>query len=140
MIYQSMCLDINRILSSVHFQKSKGKACQPFAHRKTHYCLITDLNKMLHSQTNYQHKTFYCTYCLHRFIRKDLLDQHKPLCEKHGEQCTELPSGKYKIRTFKNWGKMLKVPFVIYADFECILSPLQNRKNKSHFHESCGYS
>ena len=32
---------------------------------KTHYCLITDLNKMLHSQTNYQHKTFYCSYCLH---------------------------------------------------------------------------
>ena len=42
--------------------------------------------------------------------------------------------------TFKNWGKMLKVPFVIYADFECILSPLQNGKNKSHLHEPCGYS
>ena len=28
---------------------------------KTHYCLITDLNKMLHSQTNHQHETFYCT-------------------------------------------------------------------------------
>ena len=71
---------------------------------QTHYCLITDLNKMLHSQTNYQHKTFYCTYCLHGFIRKDLLDQHKPLCEKHGAQCTELPSGKDKIMSFKNWG------------------------------------
>ena len=107
---------------------------------KTHYCLITDLNKMLHSQTNHQHKTFYCTYCLHGFMRKDLLDKHKPLCEKHGAQCTELPSGKDKFMTFKNWGKMLKVPFVIYADFECILSPLQNGKNKTHLHEPCGYS
>ena len=35
---------------------------------------------------------------------------------------------------------MLKVPFVIYADFECILSPLSNGKNKSHLHEPCGYS
>ena len=35
---------------------------------------------------------------------------------------------------------MLKVPFVIYADFECILSPLQNGKNKSHLHEPCGCS
>ena len=47
---------------------------------KTHYCLITNLNKMLHSQKNHQHKTFYCTYCLHGFLRKDLLDKHKPLC------------------------------------------------------------
>ena len=107
---------------------------------KTHYCLITDLNKMLHSQTKHKARKFFCTYCLHGFIRKDLLDQHKPLCEKHGAQCTELLSGKDKFMTFKNWGKMLKVPFVIYADFECILSPLQNGKNKSHLHEPCGYS
>ena len=48
-------------------------------------------------------------------MRKGLLDQHKPLCEKHGAQCTELPSGKDKFTTFKNWGKMLKVPFVVSA-------------------------
>ena len=107
---------------------------------KTHYCLITDLNKMLHSQTKDKQRKHFCTYYLHGFIRKDLLDQHKPLCEKHGAQCTELPSGKDKIMTFKNWGKMLKVPFVICADFECILSPLQNGKNKTHLHEPCGYS
>ena len=71
-------------------------------------------------------------------MRKDLLDKHKPLCEKHGAQCTELPSGKDKIMTFNNWGKMLKVPLVIYADFECILPPLQNRKNKTHLHEPSG--
>ena len=100
---------------------------------KTHYCLITDLNKMLHSQTKHNGRKFFCTFCLHGFIRKDLLDQHKPMCEKHGAQCTELPSGKDKFMTFK-------VSFVIYADFECILSPLQNGKNKTHLHEPCGYS
>ena len=61
---------------------------------KTHYCLITDLNKMLHSQTKHNGRKFFCTYCLHGFMRKDLLDKHKPLCEKYGAQCTELPSGK----------------------------------------------
>ena len=107
---------------------------------KTHHCLITDLNKMLHSQIEHNGRKFFCTYRLHGFIRKDLLGQHKPLCETHGAQCTELPSGKGKIMTFKNWRKMLKVLFVIYADFECILSPLQNGKNKSNLHEPCGYS
>ena len=107
---------------------------------KTHYCLITDLNKMLHSQTKHKGRKFFCTYCLHGFSSEILLMQHKLLYEKHGAQCTELPSGKDKFMTFKNWGKMLKVPFVIYADFECILSPLQNGKNKTHLHEPCGYS
>ena len=107
---------------------------------ETHYCLMTDLNKMLYSQTKNYGTQFFCTFCFHGFIRKDLLDQHKPLCEKYGAQCTELPSGKDKIMTFKNWGEMLKVPFVIYAEFECILSPLQNGKNKTHLHEPCGYS
>ena len=107
---------------------------------KTHYCLITDLNKMLHSQTKHNGRKFFCTYCLHGFSSEILLMEHKPLCEKHGAQCTELPSGKDKFMTFKNWGKMLKVPFVIYADFECILSPLSNGKNKTHLHEPCGYS
>ena len=72
---------------------------------KTHYCLITDLNKVLHSQTKHNGKKFFCTYYLPGFIRKDLLDQHKPLCKKHGAQCTELPSGNDKFMTFKTGGK-----------------------------------
>ena len=97
---------------------------------KTHYCLIRYLNKMIYSQTKHHRRKFFCTYCLHGFIRKDLLDQQKPQCERYDAQCTELPSGKDKFMTFKNWGKMLKAPFVIYANFECILSPLQNGKKQ----------
>ena len=37
-------------------------------------------------------------------------------------------------------GKKLKVPFVIYADFECILSPLPKEGGKTHIHKPCGYS
>ena len=39
-------------------------------------------------------------------------------------QRTVLPSEKDRFMKFTQWGKKLKVPFVIYADFECILSPL----------------
>ena len=41
---------------------------------------------------------------------------------------------------FAQWGKKLKVPFVIYADFECILSPLPKEGGKIHMHKPCGYS
>ena len=33
---------------------------------------------------------------------------------------------------FTQWGKKLKVLFVIYADFECILSPLPKEGGKTH--------
>ena len=38
-----------------------------------------------------------------------------------------------------NIKKMLKVPYVIYADFECILEPSTEKKT-IHKHKACGYS
>ena len=95
---------------------------------------------MLYSQTKHHGKTFSVLTTCMDLSGKDLLDQHRPMCVRYGAQCTKLPSGKDKFMSFKNWGKMLKAPFVIYADFECILSPLQNEKNKTNLYEPCGYS
>ena len=106
---------------------------------KTHYCLIKDLNKMLYCQTKHKGKKYFCTYCLHGFTREDLLAQHQPCCQEHGTQCTEFLPEKNKFLEFNNWGKMLKVPFVIYADFECILVPT-DEKGKKRIHKPCGYS
>ena len=99
---------------------------------KTHYCLIKNLNGMLYSQTKHKRQQYFCTYCLHGFIREDLLIAHKPLCKTHGPQHTVLPSEKERFMKFTQWGKKLKVPFVIYADFECILSPLPKEGGKTH--------
>ena len=106
---------------------------------KTHYCLIKNLNEMLHSQTKHDGKKFFCIYCLHGFMREDLI-AHKPLCETHGPQHTVLPGEKDRFMKFTQWGKKLKIPFVIYADFECISSPLPKEGGKTHIHNPCGYS
>ena len=104
----------------------------------THYCLIKDLNKMLYSQTKYKGRKYFCPYCLHGFTREDLLIKHKPLYEKHGLQCTVMPEDK--DMKFKDIAKMVKVPFVIYADFECIFSKLANEEGKIQIHKPCGYA
>ena len=106
---------------------------------KTHYCLIKDLNRMLHSQSKHKGRKYFCTYCLHGFTSENLLMKHKPVCETHGLQVTQLPGPKEQFMSFKQVGKMLKVPFVIYADFECILQPL-NKDGKKNIHKPCGYS
>ena len=89
----------------------------------THYCLIRNLSRLLASLTKYEHKKFFCDYCLHGFIRQDLLEQHKPHCRKNGPQKIRMPSVDNDILYFKDVHKQLKVPFVIYADFESILIP-----------------
>ena len=105
----------------------------------THYCLIKNFDGMLHSQSKHNGRKYFCTYCLHGFIRQDLLEKHRPYCQVHGMQHTELPSESEKIMKFKNIAKMLKVPFVIYADFECLLKPT-GLEGKKHHHVPCGYS
>ena len=107
---------------------------------KTYYCLIKNPNGMLYSQTKCKTQQYFCTYCLHGFIREDPLTAHKPLCETHGPQCTELPDEKDRFMKFTQRGRKLKVPFVIDADFECILSPLPKDSGKTHLHKPFGYS
>ena len=41
-------------------------------------------------------------------------------------KCTVLPGEKDKLMKFTQWGKKLKVPFVIYADFA--FYPLYQKK------------
>ena len=61
------------------------------------------------------------------------------MCKNHGLQHTELPDEKNKWMKLTNTKKMLKVPHVICADFECILEP-STQKNKISKYNACGYS
>jgi hypothetical protein len=75
------------------------------------------------------------------------------LLKQHGDDCIEgvkivLPTEENKLLEFKNIGKQLKVPFIIYADFEAITEPIDSvnkSPDKSYTesyqkHEPCGYA
>ena len=89
-----------------------------------HYCLIKDLNKLLYSQNHRKCGMYYCQYCLHVFIREDLLQDHKPRCLQHGPQRIELPDEENAFLYFKDYHKQFKVPFAIYADFESLTAKI----------------
>ncbi|KAK3101500.1 hypothetical protein FSP39_004054 [Pinctada imbricata] len=87
----------------------------------SHYCWIKNFNRLLGDQTNHKSQYHYCHYCLHGFTKKRLLKKHIPYCQVHGAQRTEMPSEENKWLQFKEVKKQLKVPYVVYADFESIL-------------------
>ena len=85
---------------------------------KSHYTLIRNMLKLLGDRTKHDGMTYYCDYCLHGFIRKDLLDTHVEDCKKFGMQKITLPKEEEKFVSFKSIEKQLPVPVIIYADFE----------------------
>jgi hypothetical protein len=90
----------------------------------SHYCLITNINRFLSRTKRHKGKQCFCPYCLHAFSSEDLLIEHKSKCSVHGPQKIELPSEADNILKFTDYQKTLKVPFVIYADFETINRPI----------------
>jgi len=116
---------------------------------QSHYCWIKNLDRFLGSTTRYHTKRFYCRRCLHGFVRKDLLNEHRHYCNKFDFQKVTYPKeGENDILEFKDFHKQMRVPFVIYADFECFTTKidtcLPNPEQSSTTHttkfEACGYS
>lgn len=98
-----------------------------------HYCLITDMSRLLSSLTKHNGKAFYCDYCLHRFSHESLLSEHIPNCTPYGPQKTRMPTENERFMFFKNFTYCLKVPFTIYADFESLIVPLQSCSPGNHY-------
>lgn len=89
----------------------------------SHYCLITDLWRLIGRQVTAKcgHREV-CPLCMSHFANIDLLNKHKTICSAHKPAEAQLPKPYDNELSFKNWNHSLKVPFVIYADFECMLS------------------
>lgn len=109
---------------------------------KNHYCLITDLSRLVSSQKSKHHGRLYiCEGCLIFFRNPKHLSQHLKndcnyvrtilpttdhILNKYGEK---LPQN---ILKFTNFEKQLKVPFCIYADFESLLKPVHHNEPKNN--------
>jgi hypothetical protein len=105
---------------------------------KSHYYLIMDLNRFLSRSKTHRAQMYFCSYCLHRFNKEKYLKEHEQFCSEqfcstHGAQSVELPiSSKNVMLEFKDDEKTLKVPFLIYADFETIHLCARSRAFHDH--------
>ncbi|XP_050505444.1 uncharacterized protein LOC126883817 [Diabrotica virgifera virgifera] len=102
----------------------------------SHYCYIKNLSRLISSQKSHHNgQTFLCNGCLQFFSSLERLHKHED------NDCnfvyTKLPTTdmilnkfgrlqKENILQFSNFHKQMQVPFVIYADFESILQPIQH--------------
>jgi hypothetical protein len=91
-----------------------------------HYCWIKDLEKLVWSQlTKHKEKIYLCRMCLNKFSSKINLEAHKTYCGSHKTARIEMPKPYNNTIQFKNYNHSLKVLFIVYADFECMLQKIQ---------------
>ncbi|XP_048588381.1 uncharacterized protein LOC116601844 [Nematostella vectensis] len=88
----------------------------------SHYCWIKDVMSLVSSQIDkYHHTRFLCFRCLNSFRCKKALEKHYEYCSKNESVRIEMPmdkDGKPLYTRFVNFNRKMRVPFVVYADFE----------------------
>ena len=85
---------------------------------KQHYCLIKSLSRLLSSQvTKDNHTKSFCLNCLNHFPNEEKLKIHEEYCLKNQAIKIEMPE-KGSFISFIHHNRSIKVPFVVYADFE----------------------
>ena len=101
----------------------------------SHYCYVKKLSALLSSQVNkHDHKLYYCLNCLNGYDKPEKLEQHKEYCSEEESIKINMPPPETYIK-FKNFLYSERAPFAIYADFECIVKPLNTCEpdpNKSY--------
>ena len=89
-----------------------------------HYCLIKSLSRLLSTQTSKgKRKQHYCRNCLQGYDQEEKLQNHQRYCYENAPLRIELPKEGATVQ-FKNYKNSMRVPYIVYADFESITKPI----------------
>ena len=94
-------------------------------HNKKHYVVIKSLRRLL-SRQNSKHKEsqHFCINCLQGFAERKSRDEQYVYCRSNEAVRIEMPNRK-PIVQYSDGQYQFKVLFMMYADFESILEPIQ---------------
>ena len=89
-----------------------------------HYTAIKSLSRLLKSSnTKHKCKQHFCMNCLQGFRQESSRDQHQVYCEDNESVRVEMPKQGSTVE-FKDGQNQFRAPFIMYADFESILEPM----------------
>ena len=90
----------------------------------------------------------YCLNCFLSYRTKNKLEEHKKICENYDYCKVEMPTKDNNISKYNQGEKSIKLPFVVYADLECLLekmgkcqdNPKKSSTTEINKHTPSGYS
>lgn len=133
----------NNHINLLYFKKNVNS-------KQGHYCLITDLGKLIsRNVSKSKSKHYVCNRCLNHFTVATKFHIHTENCNLFAPVKIETPDKSDAILKFSKFKALIKKPFVIYADFECLTkkidttdpSPIHSFTNayQTHLPYSCAY-
>ena len=91
---------------------------------KWHYRAVKGLSALFREITSDNHGDFYCLNYFQSYNTENKLKKHKKVCENHDYCYVEMPEEYNKILKYNQGEKSMKIPFIIYADLECLLEKM----------------
>ena len=82
---------------------------------------VKNLPGLLKGITSTHEKDFSCLNCFHSHRTKSKLESHKKICENYDYCHVGMATKDNNIIKCNHGEKSMKVPFIIYADLECLL-------------------
>ena len=93
---------------------------------RKHYVAIKSLSRLLSSKnTKHKGKEYFCKNCLQGFMEESSRDEHLDYCI-NNESVKVIMPHKKPIVQYSDGQFQFKVAFIMYADFESILEPIQD--------------
>ena len=91
-----------------------------------HYCWIKNFSRLVSVQeSKYNGAAYFCKRYLNKFTSPEKLSEHIEICKEISACKIEVPKPGETI-TFQNYKKSIRVPFVIYADFEAVTEKIDS--------------
>ena len=99
---------------------------------KSHYCWIKDFNRLCFDQTKHKERKHFCLRCISPHSSERTLADHMIYCRGvdtppcHAVFPEKSEDGTNPTIEFKNIQNMMKAPYVVYADTESIIKPVDS--------------
>ena len=111
------------VLTPIHINKNYIQPQIDLLLFENHYCSITKLHCLIKKSS---HMKQVCRRCLTAFSSGDILNQHIDRCQKQ-KPTNIIFSWKDHLK-FEDYHMKVPVPIRVYADFECINQPTDDRE------------
>ena len=105
---------------------------------KSHYCWIRDFNRLCFDQTKHKERKQFCLRCISPHSSERTLADHMIYCRGvdtppcHAVFPEKSEDGTNPTIEFKNIQNMMKAPYVVYADTESIIRPVDSPNTDSN--------
>ena len=116
--------------------------------KKWHYLAVKDISMLFRRITSKNNGDFYCLNCFSSFRTENALKNHESICRDHDYCYIEMPDKGNNILKYNPGKNSMKIPHIIYVDFECLLekisicsnNPEKSSTIKLNKHTPCGFS